>query len=68
MPAVAAEAEKVDLWELGKAPDGERSFTEEKPFLLLHRPEQPNGAVSQTYCRVEHHCFLSLFFTPLTNK
>ena len=44
MSAVAAESEKVDLWELGKAPDGEGGFTEEEPFVLIHRPEKPNGA------------------------
>ena len=44
VPAVVAEAEKIDLWKAGKAPDGEGGFTDEEPYVLIHRPENPNGA------------------------
>jgi hypothetical protein len=34
----AAEPEKIDLWEVGKAPDGNGGFTDEEAFILVHRP------------------------------
>jgi acetyl esterase/lipase len=40
---MAAEPDKIVLWEAGKAPDSQGGFTEEEPFILIHKPEQPNG-------------------------
>jgi len=40
----AAEPEKIMLWEKGKAPDGNGGLTDEEAFVLVYRPEQPNGA------------------------
>ncbi|QTN31525.1 alpha/beta hydrolase [Akkermansiaceae bacterium] len=42
--SLSAEPEKINLWEAGKAPDGRGGFTDEEAFVLLHRPEKPNGA------------------------
>ena len=42
--APAAEPEKIALWEAGQAPDGAGGFTDEEAFVMVHRPEKPNGA------------------------
>lgn len=41
---LAAESEKIMLWEAGQAPDGAGGFTAEEAFVIVHRPEKPNGA------------------------